>query len=471
VATELFKDIKIVSKTPSIRIGVYLGRHAGTGGGMAIYAQSLMLALSRHVDDRGLQDSEFVFYGDSVVLSDLFSEQIEGLDLLCGSAPPHSLRPASQYFKELGKSGGQSEVRKLRILLRKLGSFGGRHLNMIFDQVILPLRLLYDGVDILHSTSNVAILATSLPQVVTVHDLYQAWPPAKPRSKLSSLLRFIYRWVFKLQFSKIDKVIVDTKTIEREIVSRFSFTKSRINNIFLGVDDSFLSHWRARGSDKLIARARAWSEQKGIPSGYVLLTASSDPRKNLDACLSAWKSLSPELRAHGLVLKCLDDGARKKCRQHLRGEDNVFYLGWLERDEMPLLLACARVVLLATHAEGFGLPVLEAFATGTPVVSGPIEVVKTFGQGAKGLVYTCDPSDTESIVEALKLAITEGTSSACARMLGNDRQYRPALQVPAQGTVMPGRNGTPQPRSFAETAEETYAVYRELSYRGRRSLA
>ncbi len=449
---------------------------------MAVYAQSLFLALSRYVSEQGLRDCEFVLYGDSVVLSSVFFDGMESLDALSSAVPPHSLRPAGQYFKDLNNDGRRSDERKIRFLMRTLSSRGGRHLNMVLDQFIMPFRFLYDGIDLVHSTSNVGILATPLPQVVTVHDLYQGWPPQKASSRLASLVSFVYRGIFGVQSKRAERIICDTKSIEREVVARFGYPKSRIRTVFLGIDDSFKDHWQKRHSEDAIRDARRWLSKHDLQPGYLLLTASSDPRKNLEKSLLAWKSLSPSLRSHGLLVKCVDSGAKKKCKELLGNDEDVRYLAWLEREELPLLLACARAVLLATHAEGFGLPALEAFATGTPIVSGEIEVVKTFAPKSRGHLFLCDPLDQESIAEATRRALTEGIASACASLAGEGDAgsgsektvvtgAASAVGVPAMGSVRPGMNGTPRPRTFAETAEETYGVYRDLSYRCSRSLA
>ncbi len=382
-----------------MRVGVYLGRHAGGGGGIGVYARELARLLPALLEHPAHQSDELVLYGDRSVLTEELRTSI-GLGVVLSAEAEGALsRAASVYFRRL-PNGAQA-----RILLRILPSFPTHHLGMIYDQLFLPGIVRRDRIDLLHSTANHMLLLSGRPQLVTVHDLYQGWPLEAALSKRSRVSP-LYRVFFSLQFRRKIAVVTDTKSVAAEIARRFQFEPGRMRTVRLGVDGSFMRLLSEVSSDTdLPLRASEFLERHGLQAGYALVLGSLDPRKNLKNTLAAWRALPLATREQRLVVRCeskqVETFVRGECHEDFAA-GRIRLLSWMEREEFPLLYLQAGVLIVPTLGEGFGLPAIEASAVKLPVVTGPIE-------GPSGeLSAACDPRNVTSITAAILKVISDG---------------------------------------------------------------
>jgi alpha-1,3-rhamnosyl/mannosyltransferase len=138
-------------------------------------------------------------------------------------------------------------------------------------------------------------------------------------------------------------------------------------------------------------------------AGYSLCVATIEPRKNVDRLLSAYEALPPALRRRFPLVLAGAAGWRS-AETHARivraqSEDWLRYLGFVSQDELPRLYAGARLFVYPSLYEGFGLPVLEAMASGTPVITSNVSSLPEVVGGAARLV---EPQDVDSIRAALE---------------------------------------------------------------------
>ena len=128
---------------------------------------------------------------------------------------------------------------------------------LLFDQLLMSFYVWLDGVDILHSVANFGILLAFVPQVVTVHDLYQGWriEPKRPKaagredsvsgrspaadSRLSRTERF-YQGLHHLQARVAKRIVTDASHVAEEVERRLGVDRTRITIIPLGLDATFL---------------------------------------------------------------------------------------------------------------------------------------------------------------------------------------------------------------------------------------
>lgn len=393
-----------------MRIGLYIGRHKNSAGGMWVYSRSLLVELLERLATERNQgterETELVVYGDSAILSPEFFAEIAALNILTATAGSVLSASADSYFQPLPNGA------RLRVLFRILPSFCGRRLGSVLDQLMIPLFAVTDRISILHATTNFGFPLYSLPQIVTVHDLFQAWlsAPALPRRSrvfvLKAIYRRYYRRLFSWQFRVVSHVITDAKQVAGEIQRRFHFDAARITPIPLGLDTTFakMIEW-IRVTSEGQAQLQAWQRDKKLPAGYVLVLASRDPRKNLVRTLRAWQQVVVRNGGPPLVVNLSDPDAKTLVTQTIPVElleKQVCILANLPRLEMPFLYAGASIVLLPTLGEGFGLPALEALALGRSVVTGRLEQLEDYEDTC---VFFCDPHAEKSIVDALRSAI------------------------------------------------------------------
>jgi glycosyltransferase involved in cell wall biosynthesis len=279
----------------------------------------------------------------------------------------------------------------------ELVSFGGpgRAASIARDALWYPFGLPRRArrVDVLHCTTFRGPLSTSAPVVLTVHDLailrapevFPAWHRLYGRAGLRRVLR------------RADAIVAVSEFTKRELEELAAVPAERIRVVPNGVDRVFTTEGPAAEGD------------------YVLAVATLEPRKNLARVVDAARLAGVELRVVGA-----------------RGWGGVDVAGWVGEIpdvELAALYRGARCVLYPSLYEGFGLPVLEAMACGTPVVTSVGTAMEEVAGGAAVLVDALDA-----------FAIADGIREAEARRdelvpLGLERARAFAWDRAADGVV------------------------------------
>jgi glycosyltransferase involved in cell wall biosynthesis len=248
----------------------------------------------------------------------------------------------------------------------ELLSFGGpgRASSVARDAVWYPFRLARRarGLDVLHCTTFRGPRSPRVPTVVTVHDLailrhpdvFPIWHRTYGSAGLVSVLR------------AADAVVAVSEFTKEEVVALAGVPVERVRVVANGVDHVFSTVGPVAEGD------------------YVLAVATLEPRKNLGRVVEAARLAGAELRVVGA-----------------RGWGGVDVPGWVGEipdGELAALYRGARCVVLASLYEGFGIPVLEAMASGTPAVTSRGGATEEVAGGAAVLV---DPLDPESIAAGI----------------------------------------------------------------------
>jgi alpha-1,3-rhamnosyl/mannosyltransferase len=166
---------------------------------------------------------------------------------------------------------------------------------------------------------------------------------------------------------------------------------------------------------------------------FVLAVASLEPRKNLDRLLDAWDLVVPRLRPeHRLVLVASDGWLSQRLRRRLRSlrrSGGVVVVSDVSGAQLAALYRRARALAYPSLVEGFGLPVAEAMACGTPVVTSNVSSMPEVARDAGLLV---DPEDVDGIADALARVLGDETLRRDLRGRGIERavRYRAAAVIP-----------------------------------------
>lgn len=198
-------------------------------------------------------------------------------------------------------------------------------------------------------------------KVVTVHDLsVYLWPQHHPRERV-----IFVRAQIEHALKHASAIITDTEFTRREVASFFNHPLERIHAVHLASAAEFRPHAR----DELQLLQPAYGLE---PCGYTLFLGTVEPRKNLSTLLDAYARLPSATRMRWPLVIVGDQGW-KSDDLHSRfdraqREGWLKYLGFAQQDQLPILVAGARVFAYPSMYEGFGLPVLEAMASGVPVI-------------------------------------------------------------------------------------------------------
>jgi glycosyltransferase involved in cell wall biosynthesis len=195
-------------------------------------------------------------------------------------------------------------------------------------------------------------------------------------------------------------VVTPSRAVADEVVEAFGIRQELVIATPLGVDGSWAT---ASPADD------AWLAARGLPRDFVVFTGAREPRKNLATLLDAHRRARETGTTPDLVLA----GPSGWGPDLPAGQSGVHMTGWLSREDLRSLVARARASVLPSHYEGFGLPVLEAMAAGTPVLASDIPVHR---EVTGGLARLLPPSDADAWAEAL-LTVPDrsGETGAAAR--------------------------------------------------------
>ena len=297
-----------------------------------------------------------------------------------------------------GAMGGQQRV--AAEILKRLGSAESiapkRPLSgakgHLWEQLILPARA---RGKLLWSPSATGPLAC-VHQVVTLHDVAFI---DTPEFFAAGFGRF-YRELIPRLVRRVAKVVTVSEFSRQRIARAFAIDPAAIDVIYNGVSDNFRRYSRDE-----IAQTRA---ALGLEGRYLLLQATSDRRKNLHRALEAWKAAQDSIPADiNLVV------VGNLARAHVFGDVGAIaadprtrLLGLVDEAHMGPLTAGAEAFLFPSIYEGFGLPILEAMACATPVLTSDATATAEIAGSAALLV---DPLDVRSIAGGIvKLMTDEG---------------------------------------------------------------
>jgi glycosyltransferase involved in cell wall biosynthesis len=265
-----------------------------------------------------------------------------------------------------------------------------------------PVEALAGRIDVAHAAHPLLIPARTAAQIVTFHDLFFLTHPELTRAEI----RRDYPALAGLHAHRADAVITVTRSMKEQLMDRLRVPSERIH-----VCPSGPPAWTTLGARPNVP-----------PEGYILFLGTLEPRKNVGALLDAYAHLLERLPdAPRLVLagRATPDAApwlaRLSCPP-LRG--HASYLGYVPDEEQERLYAGARMLVLPSLDEGFGLPVLAAMSAGVPVIAsrrGSLpEVV-----GDAGMLV--DPEDGRALAAALHRLATDLEWATSRAHAGLDR--------------------------------------------------
>jgi glycosyltransferase involved in cell wall biosynthesis len=270
------------------------------------------------------------------------------------------------------------------------------------------------------------------PSVCTFHDLSVfTWAHCHPPERVKYMRKEIAHTL-----KRADMLITPSEYTRQELAAYFAWPLDKIRAVPLACSNDF----RPRTADELIPVLG----KHGLKlEGYSLFVGTIEPRKNLEVLLDAYATLPPFIRQQWpLVLIGYHGWRSEQLHTHIEAamsEGWVHYLGFADANELPLIYAGARVFVFPSLYEGFGLPVLEAMASGIPVVCSNASTLPEVVGDAAAL---CEPQDVDTLCELIKMALED------------DIWRRQAIS-----------KGLLQAAGFSwqHCAEETVAVYREVT--------
>ncbi len=315
--------------------------------------------------------------------------------------------------------------------IRNTGSrFVSADLKRWIRQTIFKIGILAYRADLFHATNYVAP-AFDGTVIVTVHDLsFLRYPEAHPPERLAWLSKGLPDTL-----KRAGRIIVDSQFTKNELISLLDVQSERITVVYLGASQEY----RPKDNDELSLKLKEFDLE---PKGYILSVGTLEPRKNILSLLQAYELLPDSLKTRWpLVVVGMQEWKEQNISRHIEAltqSGNIRALGYIPDDKLTYVYAGAAIFIYPSLYEGFGLPPLEAMASGVPVIasnrSSLPEVV-----GDSGVLI--DPEDIDSLAQAIDSLL-------------NDREKHDRMV----------EKGLKQAKKFTwkECAENTFSVYRDV---------
>ena len=240
----------------------------------------------------------------------------------------------------------------------------GESFYPVWEQITLPRAVKKYNLDILHCTSNTAPIFCDIPLVLTLHDIIFLEPRDKNNKSVYQNMGWLYRRkVVPRILNRCKKIITVSEFEKQNIINKLSIPEKRMTMIYNGYNEWF---------KPLRDVADIYQSYIAKP-GYFFFLGNTDPKKNTERTLIAYsKYLEKSTIKRKLLMADLDkaylDGIIE--RNHIENiREQIVMPGYIVNSDLPYIYNSAFAFLYTSLRESFGIPLLEAMACGTPVIT------------------------------------------------------------------------------------------------------
>ena len=299
--------------------------------------------------------------------------------------------------------------------------------RIAWEQFTLPSLMRQRHIDVLHSPANVLpeLLPRNSAGVVTLHDLaFLRFPKVLTQAK-----RLYHRTFTVRSLQRATMIITVSESTKQDAIELVGIPAGRLQTVYASIDERFSS----MAAEEEI---KAFRQKHGLSQDFLLYLGTLEPRKNIATLIEAYAYLR---RAYARTEKLILAGGKgwlyepiyeKIAQLGLEGE--VVFPGFVAESEQKLWYSAASAFVYPSLYEGFGLPVVEAMACGTPVVTSN---VSSLPEAGSDIALCVEPYSVEAMAEALYKALTDQVLRQRCRAMAAVAAQRFSAQAMAERTV------------------------------------
>lgn len=275
----------------------------------------------------------------------------------------------------------------------------------LWEQFLLPSFCKKININVLHCTANTAPVFYKKPLILTLHDIIflQQNNFSNKGSWYQSLGNTYRSLVVPIVAKNAIRIITVSQFQKDVIVQKLNILPQKISVIHNGVDERFFNTFTAIQIQNTLLKY-------GIKPGYIFFMANTEPRKNTVGVLQAFAQLCKQTtQAPRLVIKGLNSTQLKNLleKHNLSFISNqIDLIGYVDYNDLPLIYQGATILWFPSISEGFGLPIIEAMASGVPVITSNLSCMPEIAGDAAILI---DPLNFKTIVEATLTLLNDST--------------------------------------------------------------
>ncbi|MBI3584713.1 MAG: glycosyltransferase family 4 protein [Nitrospinae bacterium] len=291
-----------------------------------------------------------------------------------------------------------------------------------WDHVLLPAHLKNDSVDVFLSPYIKAPILSPCPYITTIHDLLFLSTPEYTGWRYK-LYNEIFKIFGKLVSKRASAIIADSEYSKKDIIKIFGVDEEKINVISLGISDEYKPVTNLYSIEKI-------KNIYNIKGKYILYVGNFKPHKNVKRLIEAFAEATPHLtptlqRGEGVGIKLVLGGKRDKFVPLLEEQvnnlgigDSVIFTDFIKDEDLPYLYSGAELFVYPSLYEGFGLPLLEAMACGTPVICSNTTSLPEVVWDAGILI---NPEDVKSMASAISKLLKDDMMREDLKIKGLNR--------------------------------------------------
>ena len=270
----------------------------------------------------------------------------------------------------------------------------------IVEQIKIPWALRREGVTLFHAPHYVLPPLVRCRSVVTIHDVIHLMFP----QYLPNRVAFAYaKWSITQAAHRATRIMTVSDSSKRDILRFVDTEPAKIDVIYNAYDERFAIEPR----EEDVVRVR---ERYQLTDEFVLYAGNVKPHKNLERLIDAFAIVRKRGLDHLKLVLIGDEiskytALRRAVHQH-QLHNYVRFLGYLPEETLAVMYRLAGVFVFPSLYEGFGLPPLEAMASGTPVVTSNVSSLPEVAGDAAVLV---DPYDPRAIADGIYRVLTDET--------------------------------------------------------------
>ena len=283
----------------------------------------------------------------------------------------------------------------------------------LWEQIALPKAASESRVDILHCTSNTAPIRCSIPLILTLHDIIFLEPRDKQNKSLYQNMGWLYRrLVVPRILEKCQRIITVSDFELHNIIGKLHIPETKMAMIYNGYNEWFYEQ------EDYNEVYKKYIDDKG----FLFFLGNTDPKKNTERTLIAYaKYLENSCVKRKLLMADLDqqylsDILQRNQIEHIRS--NIVMPGYIKNSDLPFIYNAAFAFLYTSLRESFGIPLLEAMACGTPVVTSNTSSMPEIA-GPQAILV--NPESADEIAEQLLKLETDNSFYNRQKEIGLER--------------------------------------------------
>ena len=282
----------------------------------------------------------------------------------------------------------------------------------LWEQIALPRAARKASVELLHCTSNTAPIRCDIPLVLTLHDIIFLEPRDKQNKSLYQNMGWLYRrLVVPHILDKCQRIITVSEFEKQNIIRKLNIPEQRMAMIYNSYNEWF------KPTDDAATYKNYMPEK-----GFLFFLGNTDPKKNTERTLVAYsKYLEQSEVKRPLLMADLDKDYLNGIisRNHIENiREKIFMPGYIQNKDLPYIYNSAFAFLYTSLRESFGIPLLEAMACGTPVITSNTSSMPEIG-GEKAILI--NPENAEEIADMLIRLETDETFYQQQKEWGKER--------------------------------------------------